>query len=102
MDIRNVGNPTNADRVGERSGGADSKQVVLVPVARRGDDARISDAGREAAASVELLAERARAGGSDRDALVEAARQRLLSGELDREAVFAATAQRLAEVGFRS
>ena len=58
MDIRNVANQGNADRVGDRAGRSDAKQVVLVPVPRRGDDARISDAGREAAASLEGLAER--------------------------------------------
>ena len=102
MDIRNVGNQGNADRIGDRAGRADAKQVVLVPVPRRSDDARISDAGRDAAAAVELLTERARADGSDRDAVVEAARQRLLSGELDSHAALASTARRLAVGGFLS
>jgi len=102
MDIRNVGNQGNADRVGDRAGRTDAKQVVLVPAARRDDDARISAAGREAAATVELLAERARSGASDRDALVEAARQRLLSGALDSDAALRSTAERMAEGGFLS
>lgn len=103
MDIRNVGNQSNVDRLGERTKRADGKRAEQAPTAAvRGDDARISDAGRETAASIAQLTERAKSDDGDREALVAAARERLLSGELDTQVVFAATAGRLADGGFLS
>lgn len=102
MDIGNVNNQGNVDRVGERGSRADAKRVILTPMAPRGDDARISDAGRETAASIERLTLRAMGEDQSRDAMVEAARARLLSGALDTQEVFAATADRLAGNGFLS
>ena len=103
MDIRNVSNQGNVDRLGERTTRADGKRAEQAPTAAvRADDARISDAGRETAAAIALLTERAKTDDSDRDALVAAARERLLSGELDTQVVFAATAGRLADGGFLS
>ena len=105
MDIRNVSNHgnNNVDRVGDRAKRPEARRADAQQGALRGsDDARISATGRETAAAVEQLAERARAQGDDREAVVEAARQKLLSGELDSPAVLSATAQRLADRGFLS
>ncbi len=102
MDIRNVGNQGNVDRIGERSRRDDAKRTESEPTMLRGDDAKISSTGRETAAAVEQLAERARSDDSDREALVEAAKARLLSGELDSAAVYEATARRLSDSGFLS
>jgi len=102
MDIRNVGNQGNVDRIGERSRRTDAKRAETAPTVLRGDDATISNTGRETAAAIEQLTERAKSDDGDREALVAAARQKLLSGELDTPAVFAATANRLAERGFLS
>lgn len=60
MDIRNVGNQGNVDRIGERSRRQDAKRADSEPMALRGDDAKISSTSRETAAAVEQLAERAR------------------------------------------
>ena len=102
MDIRNVGNQGNIDRIGERDKRADAKRAETAPSVARGDDAQISSAGRETAAAIEQLTERAKADDGDREALVDAARQKLLSGELDSQEVLAATADRLASRGFLS
>ena len=101
MDIRNVGSNGNIDRTGERAKSASPKSNVLIPFVAK-DDASISDAGRQSAAAVEQLSERARGASGDRDELVAAARQKLQSGELDSNAVFASTAQKLANRGFLS
>ena len=101
MDIRNVGNHGNIDRAGEHGKRAQSKSNVLIPFVPK-DDARISEAGRKTAASVDRLVDQARDEDGSRDSLVEAARQKLLSGELDTEAVFASTAEKLANRGFLS
>lgn len=102
MDIRNVGNQGNADRIGERSKRPEAKRDALTPGVARGDDATISNTGRETAAAIEQLTERAKSDDGDRDALVEAAQRKLQSGELDTDAVYQATANRLAERGFLS
>lgn len=102
MDIRNIGNRGNADRIADRGerGRRTEPRRSDAPVAGGGDDARISDAGRETAVAVEQLAERARTGdGEDREARVAEARRKLEGGELDQPHVLAATAQRLSARG---
>lgn len=101
MDIRNVGNPGNVTRSGERSERAASAPAVVIPAVAR-DDARISAAGRETAAAIEGLAERARRDDTGREALVAAAAAKLAEGRLDDPAVLAATAQRLVDGRFLS
>ena len=102
MDVRNISNHGNIDRNGNRSQRVESKrQDAAAPVARA-DDARISSAGRDAAAAVERLVERAREDASDREELIEAARAKLVSGELDGEAALGATAEALLDRGFLS
>jgi hypothetical protein len=101
MDIRNVGNQGNIDRTSDQGKRAQAKSNVLIPFVPK-DDARISDTGRKAAASVDRLVDQARNEDGSRDSLVEAARQKLLSGELDSQAVFASTAQKLAGSDFLS
>lgn len=101
MDIRNVGNPGNVTRRGDRSERAAPPPAVVIPAVAR-DDARISTAGRETAAAIEGLAERARRDDAGREALVARAAQKLADGDLDDHATFAATAQRLAAGGFLS
>jgi hypothetical protein len=99
MYIPNVGNQGPVDRSADRS--ADRKQAtaalppVVIPAKER-DLAEISERGRETAAAVEGLAERARRVGSEREEVVAAAREKLLAGGLDDAAVLAATAERLA------
>ena len=105
MDIRNVGNHGHADRTGERARRVEHKRAEN---ARAGaganikDDAQISATGRETAAAVEELAERARGDDPKRDALIKAVRQKLENGDLDDAAIFLATARNLADRGFLS
>jgi hypothetical protein len=101
MNINNIGTPGNVDRTGDRGKGSELKRAEKTPSVVR-DDAQISETGRETAAIVEQLAERARTEDGDRDVLVEAARQKLLNGGLDGDAIVAATAEKLADRGFLS
>lgn len=101
MDIRNVGNQGSIDRTGERAKRTDAKRAEVTANVVR-DDAQISATGRETAAAVEGLADRARRDEGDREALVEAAKARLLEGKLDDPAVFAETARRIGSSGFLS
>lgn len=101
MDIRNVGNQGNVDRTGDRGKRPQvRREEPTLSVPR--DDAHISTSGRETAAAVEGLAERARSDDGSRDAKIDAAIRRLKSGELDDPSVIAATAQRIARNAFLS
>lgn len=100
MDIRNVGTGS-VDRADERTKKAASVADVIIPSVRR-DEASISPAGREAAATVERLAQRARGSDRDREPLVAAAQKKLLAGELDGAAAAAATARALLDAKFLS
>ncbi|MCA8952354.1 MAG: hypothetical protein KDE27_22785 [Planctomycetes bacterium] len=109
MDIRKVADRTIADRssVDRTAEGPErGKTVVLQPQpplghkAVDGDHAEISSKGRDTAAFVEGLAERARRVGSDRHEIVEAARARLASGELGTPAALDRTARNLLDSGF--
>lgn len=99
MQIRNVGNQGNVKRTDDRGKRTEEKPVVLVPQAPR-DSATISDAGRDAAAVVANLAERARNSGGDRTEIVAAAKAKLVGGQLGSQAVLGATAQKLLEADF--
>ena len=109
MQIRNVGSHANVDRLNESTAGKSAERGRRAErsaddggLTAGADDARISSAGRETAAAVEQLAERARRDDGDRDALVAEARQKLVEGRLDTAEVFAATAKRLGDGGFLS
>lgn len=99
MDIRNVANQGNVERAGDRTKKAGPLRTVVIPAVAR-DEAKISSAGRETAAAIEGLAERARRDGPERDAVVAEARRKLMSGELDAPSTTRATAQRLLDAGF--
>ena len=101
MQIRTVGNQNNVQRTDDRSQRSEEKPVVLVPQAPR-DLATISDAGRDAAAAVANLSERARNAGGDRGDVVAAARAKLVGGQLGSPAVLGATAQNLLDANFLS
>jgi hypothetical protein len=100
MDIRNVANHGNVERSSDRTKKSDARAFVIPTVVR--DQASISSAGRETAAAIEGLAERARRSDGSRDALVAAATKKLAMGELDGAAVVKATAQRLLDAKFLS
>jgi len=100
MDIRNVANQGNVDRSSDRSKRSDARTVVIPAVAR--DEASISSAGRETAAAIEGLAERARNSDGDRGALVARAMQKLMNGDLDGRQAASATARRLLDAKFLS
>ena len=100
MDIRNVANQSNVDRSSDRSKRADARTVVIPTVAR--DEASISATGRETAAAIAGLAERARNSGGDRGVLVARAMEKLVNGELDNEATVASTARRMLDAKFLS
>lgn len=100
MQINNLGNQ-NVKRADDRSKRSEEKPVVLVPQAPR-DSATISEAGRDAAAALGNLAERARNAGGDRSEIVAAARAKLVGGQLGSPAVLGATAQKLLEANFLS
>ena len=99
MQIRTVGNQNNVKRTDDRAKRSDEKAVVLVPQAPR-DLATISDAGRDAAAAVANLAERARNSGGDRTDVVAAAKAKLVGGQLGSPATLSATAQKLLDANF--
>ncbi|MBL8736986.1 MAG: hypothetical protein JNL12_11205 [Planctomycetes bacterium] len=101
MDIRNVGSNGSVDRTGDRSKRTESKRDDASPSVPA-DRASISSAGRETAAAVEGLAERARADREDRGALVTAAMTKLMNGDLDGAAAIASAAQRLLDGGFKT
>jgi hypothetical protein len=101
MDIRNVTNHANVERSNDRTKRAEAQRTVIIPSVGR-DEASISSAGRETAAAVEGLAERARRGDRDRDQVVARAMQKLISGELDGSDAIGATAQRLLDARFLS
>jgi hypothetical protein len=94
MDIRNVANNGKVERANDRPQRAEHKRGDGSPAVAR-DEAAISPSGRETAAAVTGLAERARRDASDRDAVVQAAMKKLVSGELDSEGVQRETARRL-------
>lgn len=96
MDIRKIGIPGNVAHRGDSSERADRQPVIVIPAKGR-DDARISVAGRETAAAIEGLAERARGDAASREQVVAAAAERLASGQLDHPDVLASTAQKLAD-----
>jgi hypothetical protein len=98
MDIGNVRNKNSVERSGERLPRAEKRPDEVLRSDGR-DEARISDSGREAAGTVESLAERARAE-PERQQTVQAALQRLMTGELDSVAVQRETARRMLESGY--
>lgn len=100
MDIRNVTNQSNVERSTDRKRSEAQRTVIIPSVAR--DEASISAAGRETAAAVEGLAERARRSAVDRDQVVARAMQKLISGELDGTEAIGATARRLLDAKFLS
>lgn len=101
MDIRNVANQGSVERAGDRARKAEPQRTVVIPTVAR-DQASISAAGRETAAAIESLAERARSGDRGREELVARAAQKLVSGELDEAAVVSATARRMLDAKFLS
>lgn len=101
MDIRNVANQGSVERSGDRTKKSVAQRTVVIPSVAR-DEASISAAGRETAAAIEGLAERARHSDRDREAIVAGALQKLVRGDLDSPAVVAATAQRLLDARFLS
>ncbi|MCU0864389.1 MAG: hypothetical protein MUC36_11385 [Planctomycetes bacterium] len=101
MDIRNVSNQGNVERTGDRGKRAEGQRVYVVPAPAR-DEANISKSGRETAAAVEALAERARGDGGDRAELVATALRKLMSGALDGDEAIQGAARRLRDSGFRS
>lgn len=100
MDIRNVANQGNVERAGDRTKKSDARVVLIPSVAR--DEASISAAGRDTAAAIEGLAERARQSDRNREQVVANAMRRLLGGELDSAGTLGATAQRLLDAKFLS
>ena len=104
MDIRNVGSqPGNVDRTSERGNRAKlEREQAKAPTVAVRDDARISDTGRETAAAVDALAEKARGDGQDREQTVRVAVAKLVSGELDSPEVLRETANKLFDGGFGS
>jgi hypothetical protein len=101
MQIRTVGNQNDVKRTDDRGKRSEEKAVVLVPQAPR-DLATISDAGRDAAAVVDNLAERARTAGGDRAEVIAAAKAKLVGGQLGSASVLGATAQKLLDAKFLS
>ena len=99
MDIRNVSNNGSVERSGDRPKRAESKRTESAPEALR-DQANISPTGRETAAAVEGLAERARQSDGDREARVSAAQRKLLNGDLDAADAVSATARKLLDSKF--
>ena len=101
MDIRNVGTNgnSNVERTGDRSKRTAGLPTVVIPSVAR-DEASISSTGRDTAAAIEVLAERARADDSSRQQRIEAARSRLLSGELDGELAFRGAARAVLDARF--
>lgn len=103
MNIHDLGKSGNVDRTGDRTSKTATRHDVLVPFVPKGKDvATISASGREAAAAIESLSNRARGNDGDRDDIVAAALQRLQSGALDQPAVYGATAQKLLDSKFVS
>lgn len=103
MNIHDLGKSGNVDRTGDRTGKAASRHDVLVPFVPKGkDQATISAQGREAAAAIANLSNRARGNDGDRDAIVAAALARLQGGALDQPEVYGATAQKLLDGKFVS
>jgi hypothetical protein len=102
MDIRNVSNNGNVERTGsDRGKRAEGKRTDAAPSVVR-DEASISTTGRETAAAVEALAERARNSDGDRDAVVTAALRKLMNGELDDAEAVQGAARRLLDGRFSS
>ena len=101
MDIRNVSNNGNVERSGNRSKRAEGKRADAAPGVVR-DEASISRSGRETAAAVEALADRARGGDGEREAVVANARRKLISGELDGADSIAGAARRLLDGRFNT
>lgn len=102
MDIRNVSNNGNVERTGsDRGKRAEGKRNDAAPSVVR-DEASISTTGRETAAAVEALAERARNSDGDRDAVVTAALRKLMNGELDDAEAVQGAARRLLDGRFSS
>jgi hypothetical protein len=101
MNIHDIGKSGNVDRTGDRTGKTGVRHDVLLPFVPK-DEAKISTKGREAAAAIETLSERARRGGDDRASIVATALERLQSGALDQDSVYGATAQKLLDAKFLS
>lgn len=101
MNIHDIGKSGNVDRPGDRTTKTAARHDVLVPFVPK-DEAKISAKGRQAAAAIENLSERARQDGPDRAQIVAAALARLQSGALDQESVYGATAQKLIDSKFVS
>ena len=101
MDIRNVGNTGNVDHNADRSKRAEAQSAYVIPTVAK-DDAQISSTGRQTAATVEALAQRARADDPERAAKIALAIEKLQNGELDGDSVLSATAARIAGDGFFS
>jgi hypothetical protein len=103
MNIQDIGKSGNVDRTGDRTSKATPRNDVLVPFVPKGkDEATISATGRQAAAAIENLSNRARGNDGDRDDIVAAALARLQSGALDRPEVYGTTAQKLLDSKFVS
>ncbi len=98
MDIRNVTTNGSVERSSDRTKKSDAQRTVVIPSVAR-DQANISSVGRDSAAAVEGLAERARTAGG-REAIVTEALRKLTSGELDGERTIRATAQRVLDAKF--
>src|SRR5688500_18698843 len=102
MDIGPLRNPGGVEKPDGRPQRTDKRTAESVPAAAR-DEAAISESGRETAASVDALAQRARNGDeSERRTRIDRALQKLMNGDLDDPAVHAEVAKRLLEARFLS
>lgn len=102
MNIGNVKGNGGIDRSSDRPARTDGKRAQAPVRQAQHDEAEISTRGREAAKSVEALAQRAAQDEPERAAKVEAARQKLQSGDLDTVAVQKDVAQQLLDSRFQS
>ncbi len=99
MEIPNIANKGNVDRGSDPAQRADLRRSSDDAPAVQ-DHATISAASRDTLAAVEVLAERARRQGGDRQEIVDAARAKVVAGELAAPEALTRTAQRLLDSGF--
>ncbi|MBK8099020.1 MAG: hypothetical protein IPK26_18085 [Planctomycetes bacterium] len=100
MNIGNVQGNGGIERGADRPTRTEQKRSGAALRSEPIDQAAISTGGREKAASVEALTERARDPGEDRREKIQRAMSRLMSGELDSVAAHKAAAQKVLQSDF--
>lgn len=100
MDIRQITGFGGVERTPERSARTERpKAAEGQPGARPQDGATISEAGRETAAAIDALAEKARRDDPDRQTKLATLKKRLESGELATADVYRSVAKTMIENG---